>query len=42
LNNAIFKPLEDQHRVFLLKKQLVDGLVAEAMIDGKRHIQVEF
>jgi len=25
-----------------LKKQLVDELVAEAMIDGKRDIQVEF
>jgi hypothetical protein len=27
---------------FLMKKQLVDELVAEAMIDGKRDIQVEF
>ena len=25
-----------------MKKQLVDELVAEAMIDGKRDIQVEF
>ena len=42
LNNAIPKTLEEQHRVFLLKKQLVDELVAEVMIDGKRDIQVEF
>jgi len=42
LNNAILKTPEEQHRVFLLKKQLVDELVAEAMIDGKRDIQVEF
>ena len=42
LNNAIPKTPEEQHRVFLLKKQLVDELVAEAMIDGKRDIQVEF
>lgn len=42
LNNAIPKTSEEQHRVFLMKKQLVDELVAEAMIDGKRDIQVEF
>ena len=42
LNNAIPKTPEEQHRVFLLKKQLVDELVAEAMIDGKRDLQVEF
>jgi site-specific DNA recombinase len=42
LNNAIPKTPEEQHRVFLMKKQLVDELVAEAMIDGKRDIQVEF
>jgi len=42
LNKAIPKIPEEQHRVFLLKKQLVDELVAEAMIDGKRDIQVEF
>ncbi|MCB0104187.1 MAG: recombinase family protein [Anaerolineales bacterium] len=42
LNKAIPKTPEEQHRVFLLKKQLVDELVAEAMIDGKRDIQVEF
>jgi len=42
LNNAIPKTPEEQHHVFLMKKQLVDELVAEAMIDGKRDIQVEF
>ena len=42
LNNAIPKTPEEQHRVFLMKKQLVDEFVAEAMIDGKRDIQVEF
>lgn len=42
LNNAIPQTPEEQHRVFLLKKQLVDELVAEAMINGKRDIQVEF
>jgi len=42
LNNAIPKVPEEQHHVFLLKKQLVDELVAEAMIDGKRDILVEF
>lgn len=42
LNNANPKTPEEQHRVFLLKKKLVDELVAEAMIDGKRDIQVEF
>ena len=42
LNKATPKTPEEQHRVFLLKKQLVDELVAEAMIDGKRDIQVEF
>jgi DNA invertase Pin-like site-specific DNA recombinase len=42
LNKAISKTPEEQHRVFLMKKQLVDELVAEAMIDGKRDIQVEF
>jgi len=42
LNKAIPKTPEEHHRVFLLKKQLVDELVAEAMIDGKRDIQVEF
>lgn len=42
LNNTIPKTPEEQHRVFVMKKQLVDELVAEAMIDGKRDIQVEF
>ncbi|MBI3166087.1 MAG: hypothetical protein HYZ24_15500, partial [Chloroflexi bacterium] len=42
LNNTIPKTPEEQHRVFLMKRQLVDELVAEAMIDGKRDIQVEF
>ena len=42
LNNAIPKTPEEQHRVFLLKKQLVDELVAEAMINSKRDIQVKF
>jgi hypothetical protein len=42
LNRASPQTPEEQHRVFLLKKQLVDELLAEAMIDGKRDIQVEF
>lgn len=42
LNIAIPKTSEEQHRVFLMKKQLVDELVAEAIIDGERVIQVEF
>lgn len=42
LNKAIPKTPEEQHRIFLMKKQLVDELVAEALIDGKRDIQVEF
>ena len=42
LNNSIPKTPEEQHHVFQLKKQLVDELVAEAMVDGKRDIQVEF
>ncbi|MBI5963729.1 MAG: hypothetical protein HY863_09665, partial [Chloroflexi bacterium] len=42
LNKANPKTPEEQHRVFLMKKQLVDELVAEAMIDGKRDIQVKF
>jgi DNA invertase Pin-like site-specific DNA recombinase len=42
LTNTIPKTPEEQHHVFLMKKQLVDELVAEAMIDGKRDIQVEF
>ena len=42
LNNSIPKTPEEQHRVILLKKQLVDELIAEARIDGKRDIRVEF
>ena len=42
LNSTIPKTPEEQHHVFLLKKQLVDELVTEARIDGKREIQVEF
>ena len=42
LNNANSHSPEEQHRVFLLKKQLVDELLAEAIIDGERDIQVEF
>ncbi len=42
LNNTIPKTPEEKHRVFVMKKKLVDELVAEAMIDGKRDIQVEF
>ena len=42
LNRAIPTTPEEQHRIFLMKKQLVDELVAEARIDSKRNIQVEF
>jgi len=42
LNRATPRTAEEQHRVFLLKKQLVDELVGKANIDGKRDIQVEF
>ena len=42
LNRASPQTPEEQHRVFVMKKQLVDELVVEAMIDGKRDIQVEF
>jgi len=42
LNSAISHPPEEQHRIFLLKKQLVNELVTEAIIDGERDIQVEF
>jgi hypothetical protein len=42
LNNATPQTPEEQHRVFLMKKQLVDELVAEAKINSKRDIQVEF
>jgi hypothetical protein len=42
LNSADPQTPEEQRRVFLLKKQLVDEFVAEAIIDGKRDIQVKF
>ena len=42
LNSAISQTPEEQHRIFLLKKQLVDELVTEAIIDGERDIKVEF
>ena len=42
LNSAAPQTPEEQHRNFLLKKELVDELVEEVIIDGKRDIQVEF
>jgi len=42
LNSANSQTPEEQRRIFLLKKQLVDELVAKAIIDGERDIQVEF
>jgi DNA invertase Pin-like site-specific DNA recombinase len=42
LNNATPITPEEQHFFFLLKKRLVDELVAEAIINGKRDIRVEF
>jgi len=42
LNRASPSTPEEQHRVFVMKKQLVDELLAEARIDGKRDIHVEF
>lgn len=42
MNNAIPKTPEEQHYIFAMKKQLVYELVAEAIIDGERDIQVEF
>ena len=42
LNSATLQTPEEQHRNFLLKKELVDELVEEAIIDGKRDIQVQF
>jgi len=42
LNSTIPQTPEEQHRVFLMKKRLVDEFVAEAIIDGKRDIQVKF
>lgn len=41
LNRASPKTPEEQHRVFVMKKQLVEELVAEATIDGNRDIRVE-
>ena len=42
LNSVLPQTPEEQHRIFLLKKELVDELVEEAIIDGKRDIQVQF
>jgi DNA invertase Pin-like site-specific DNA recombinase len=42
LNSAAPQTPEEQHHTFLLKKELVDELVEEAIIDGKRDIQVQF
>jgi len=42
LNIAVPQNPEEQRHVFLLKKRLVDEFVAEALIDGKRDIQVKF
>jgi hypothetical protein len=42
LNRAAPQTPEEQHHNFLLKKELVDELVEEAIIDGKRDIQVQF
>jgi DNA invertase Pin-like site-specific DNA recombinase len=42
MNSATPQTPEEQHRNFLLKKQLVDELVEEAIIDGKRDIKVQF
>jgi len=42
LNSAAPQTPEEQNRNFMLKKELVDELVVEAIIDGKRDIQVHF
>jgi len=42
LNNANFESPDEQHRIFLLKKKLVDELLTVATIDSERNIQVEF
>ena len=42
LNSAAPWTPEEQHRIFLLKKELVDELVEEAIIDDKRNIRVRF
>ncbi|MBT7075112.1 MAG: recombinase family protein [Anaerolineae bacterium] len=42
LDSAVSQTPEEQHHIFLLKKQLVDEILAEGIIDGERDIQVEF
>jgi len=42
LNNANSESPDEQHRIFSVKKQLVDELLTEATIDSERNIQVEF
>ena len=42
LNNANSESPDEQHHIFLLKKQLLDELLAVAIIDGERNVQVEF
>ena len=42
LNNANPESPDEWHRIFLLKKQLVDELLAKAIIDSERNITVEF
>ena len=42
MNRATPQTLEEQYRNFLLKKELVDELVEEAIINDKRDIQVQF
>jgi len=42
LNSATPQTPDEQHRTFLLKKELVYELVEEAIIDGERDIQVQF
>jgi hypothetical protein len=42
MNSAVPQTPEEQHRTFLLKKELVDELVEEAIIDRKRDIKVQF
>ena len=41
LNSSALQTPEEQQRIFLLKKQLVDKFVAESLIDSKRDIQVK-
>jgi|GEM_PF-2825014 len=42
LINAAPQTPEDRHQVFLLKKQIVDAVLAEARIDENREIHVKF